>query len=409
MVKRKIFGAVLIICMLTVTLSGCALTHRGTNHADARNSVVMIYVEDDFGNFLGIGSGFAIGKPGQPVQYIATNAHCVMDLETGYKYNVTVFFSYAANNFMRAEIYREDRNKDVAILRLPQPTTEREAMILSPMRMTDTDRDGPFWGFGYPWTAALGDDFQRYDQSDIAARSGGIQKPTRQDNVDVYLLDFEIHGGNSGGPLVNSRGEVVGINTYSYYIITEGLSLASYAVAIDELIRMIDRNEIPYTLAGDINVAAVIIFIAGVAVVVLLAVVLLVVLKKKKPVAVSAMNVGNKVYAQPAAAQPSVRASIKAIGGHFSGRNFDVNKKIIIGRDGGNCAVAFPVDLAGISGVHCEVYLDGSTAFLRDLGSTYGTFLSNGTKLAAKAPHRLNNGDKFYVANEENTFEFTMM
>jgi S1-C subfamily serine protease len=408
---------------IMLSFSGCGfVTSQGKDYRNARDSVVLIYAEDAFGNGF-TGSGFAIGEPGKPIQYIVTNYHCVFDtfesllLEDGSlvqnpfyneKMSVRVYFSAAANRFMNAEIYRSNQSKDLAVLRLPEPTNEREAMVFSPMRMTDVD--GQFWAYGYPWTAEVGgQDFMRFDQSDIAATSGGIQKPTRVSNnlvqdADVYLLDLEIRQGNSGGPLVNEKGEVVGINTFAY---DDGNARVSFAVAIDELMRMIDRNHISYTVAGDVIVANVIILAAGAIIVLAVAAVAMIIAgKKKKPVAVVA---GSAQAAPVIPAQPSVKAYIRATGGQFAGRNFDVKNRVIIGRDASKCTIAFPVDSAGISGVHCEIYLESATAYLRDLDSSYGTFLANGTKLPAKAPQRLNNGDRFYVADTENTFEFSMM
>jgi hypothetical protein len=412
-----------------LSLSGCAVvTARGGTYSDARNSVVLIHAMSAFG-FGFTGSGFAIGEPGKPVQYIVTNYHCVFEPEIFWlddetyimnpyyndyneKMAVTVYFSVAANRFMNAEVYRSNVSKDLVVLRLPEPTTEREAMIFSPMRMTDAD--GQFWAYGYPWTATVGgQEFMRYDQSDIASTSGGIQKPTRVSNnivqdADVYLLDLEIRGGNSGGPLVNERGEVVGINTFTH---NEGGALVNFAVAVDELMRMIDRNHIPYTVAGDIRVGAVVMLIVIGAVVIIAVMIIIIMMNKKKaPAAAQAAMPAPAAYQQPAAPAyaPPANARIKALSGHFNGQNFQVGSKIIIGRDGGKCSISFPVDSAGISGIHCEIYLEGNTAYIRDLGSSYGTFLSNGSKLAAKAPQRLNNGDRFYIADPENTFEFTM-
>jgi hypothetical protein len=415
-----------------LTLSGCAfVTLSGNTYSDARNSVVLIHAQSAFGVEL-LGTGFAIGEPGKPIQYIVTNYHCVFEpewirigdyyYENPYYYDytekmaITVFFSAAANRFMHAEIYRSDVTKDLVVLRLPEPTRERSAMVISPMRMTDVD--GQFWAYGYPWTAMEtgGQDFRRYDQSDIAATTGGIQKPTRVTNnmvqdADVYVLDLEIRPGNSGGPLVNSKGEVVGVNTFFY---DDGDARVSFAVAIDELMRMIDRNHIPYTVVGDVNTFAVVILIIIGAVLIIAVMVIIIAASKKKAPAPAAASYPAAAAMQPmpapvAAAAPAMNARIKALGGHFNGQSFQVSDKLIIGRDGGKCSISFPVDSAGISGIHCEIYLEGNTAYLRDLGSSYGTFLSNGVKLVPKTPQRLNNGERFYIADAENTFEFSII
>jgi hypothetical protein len=372
-------------------LTGCTVSGPGSFDA-AKDSVVFILTT--YGN--------------GPVQYIVTNAHCVFT-DDGQKGSVQVYFSVAANNFMMAEILWWDFNKDLAVLRLPNPTTERKAAILSPENKTDIT--GDFWALGYPAATDYADDFRAFDKAHIAQTRGGIQRKTRVGNRDVYLLDLMIHGGNSGGPLVNAKGEVVGVNTFGITDPQSGVE-ALYAVTINELIRGIDRQDIPFAVVGDLNIVMVILLTGVILVALVLTAVLYLTLGKKKAPASAAPRVIQSATPVAPAAVPaghSVKAYIKAVNGNFAGRNFEVGGKIIIGRDGSKCTVAFPVEAAGISGIHCEVTFDGSTAYLRDLGSSYGTFLANGTKLAEKAPMRLNNGDRFYVATVENTFEFSIM
>lgn len=90
------------------------------------------------------GSGFAIGNEGEDVQYIVTNAHVVLDdtadgirsldpisgamnVSSKRASEVLVYFSYGANDFMRAQIYLVDETKDICILKLPQATDKRKA------------------------------------------------------------------------------------------------------------------------------------------------------------------------------------------------------------------------------------------------------------------------------------------
>lgn len=413
---KRVVNIFYVICMPAAVflLSACNLVAGGDHFTDARDSVVFIHSDG------GTGTGFAIGEPGKPVQYIVTNAHCVLD-DFGNKLNVRVYFSVAANNFMNAEIYWTDAGRDLAVLKLPEPTTERIATVFSPTDKTDIY--GEFYAWGYPLAASFADDFLAYDKTDIAQTRGGIQKLTRVGDRYVYLLDLDINSGNSGGPLVNAKGEVVGINTFGrtlYSIVlnefgeviaSEVIAEASYAVAIDELMYNIDRRIIPYTVVGEVNTQGVIILTACIVVFLAAAAVVFTVLRKKKaPVMAAAAPSGSSAptpSVRPAA--PAVKAYIRSVSGPLAGRNFEVGKKIILGRDSSKCTVAFPLDAPGISGVHCEVSLDGATAYLRDLGSSYGTFLSTGAKLAEKTPVRLNNGDRFYIASEENMFEFTIM
>ena len=48
--------------------------------------------------------------------------------------------------------------------------------------------------------------------------------------------------------------------------------------------------------------------------------------------------------------------------------------------------------------------VDGVTVWLKDLGSTYGTFLEGGRRLAANESVQLRIGEKFYLGSERETF-----
>ena len=89
----------------------------------------------------------------------------------------------------------------------------------------------------------------------------------------------------------------------------------------------------------------------------------------------------------------------------MNGKRYEVNGIIKIGRNSSVCGIAYPVNTQGVSGEHCEISFDGSVCYVKDLGSSYGTFTSDGKKLAPNVPKLLNSGDKFYLAIPENTFE----
>ena len=224
-------------------MSGCACA---ATPSEARDSVVLIaaafseYVDTDgtvYSNILSKGSGFAIGKPGEPISNIVTNAHVVTDAYGNKADTVNVYFSAAANKYMSAQIYVLDTKRDLCVLRLPEATTERRAMVLC--RSNDIDIDDEFAALGYPTVAEKANDFIAYDQNDIVITKGGIAKQTmNSDGVNVYMIDISISSGNSGGPLVNSKGEVVGINTYSTsdkasIFSSQVDASANYAVTID--------------------------------------------------------------------------------------------------------------------------------------------------------------------------------
>ncbi len=412
MLKKKIF---LFLLMLTFFVPAIPSVAYASSSRDAAKGVVMVYeqfyaVNEDTGEtelWSGIGSGFAIGEKGKPVQFIVTNYHVIGD---AYETNnvIQVYFSAAANQYVQAEVYWTNKTKDIAVLRLPEPTTQREALVICPADRINID--DTFTALGYPAYSMAGTDFPKYDTSDITITKGGIAKRTRVNEEDVYQLDLEINTGNSGGPLVNSKGQVVGINTF---MIGSETGSANYAVVIDELIKNINRNDIPYTVAGEIDYMLYIIIGAGV---LLVAIVLIVILSGRKKKAVKNATPSAQSFQQPlqqpvqqpvygGAPAPEHVAVVIGINGYFQGKSFRVEPQLRLGRDGNSCNVVYPMDKPGISGSHCTLTYKNNAIYITDLGSSYGTFLESGIRLIQNQPTKLNNGDKFYVASADNTFE----
>ncbi|MBP0984789.1 MAG: trypsin-like peptidase domain-containing protein [Oscillospiraceae bacterium] len=410
---KKLKKAICLLISLAI-MAAMAVCASAATPSEARDSVVLIaagfskYVDADgsvYNNVLGKGSGFAIGKPGEPISNIVTNAHVVTDAYGNKADSVTVYFSAAANKYMTAQIYVLDTKRDLCVLRLPEATTERRAMVLC--RSNDIDIDDEFAALGYPSVAEKNNDFIAYDQNDIVITKGGIAKQTmNSDGVNVYMIDIAISEGNSGGPLVNSKGEVVGINTYytsnkAGILSTQVDASANYAVTIDELVRIIDRETVPYVLSTEVsNISVTMIIIISAASVVVAAgvVVLVLVLKKKKKAPASApTTAGNQ--------GSPVGAVITCEKGALAGRTFVIGDSLIIGRNPDRCGVSFPVNTQGISGVHCEVRKCASGYEIIDRGSTYGTSLGTGQKLMPNVPVYITNGTYFFLGSPDQLFQ----
>ncbi len=372
--------AVIVIMLSFMTVTVCAGTA-----SDAKNSVVAVISQDG----TSYGTGFAIGEVGKPVEYIVTNNHVVQG-DYGYT-TATVAFDLASNEAMLANVYFYDAAKDVAVLKLPQATDKRQAMVLCPME--DVDPDDVYAALGYPGNQAT--DWPKYNMDDITVTKGGIKKADRINGLDVYMLDLTITHGNSGGPLVNSKGEVVGINTF-------GLNDDNYAIAIDELLKVIDTDRIPVTLHGSINWFLV---IGGVILLAIIVLVILLIVRKKNDVGGDTPDNGPNREIPPTPPVKKAGARVIAIGGTLNGRRYSITGTVKVGRDSSQCAIAFPVNTQGVSGVHCEVAFDGSVCYVKDLNSRYGTFTIDGKKLSPNVPQILQSGEKFYLASPENTFE----
>lgn len=387
-------GSVMIKLLLTlsVIMSVCCInvSANSITPSEARNSVVAVVRAD--GNAQG--SGFAIGKVGEPVEYIVTNNHVVRG-EWG-NTTATVYFSLAADEKMIANIYYSNAEKDIAILKLPETTDKRDALVLCPMKYVNLD--DTFAALGYPGDQET--DWPKYSVDDITITKGGIKKEDRVNGQDVYMLDLSITRGNSGGPLINSDGEVVGINTF-------GINNDNYAIAVDELIDVINTDKIPVSMHRD-NLKLYLIIGGSILLALLILAAILMLLKK---------NTKNDPYNNNVSPTPNpapgnngnnnVRngARLVALGGALNGKRFSITGSIKLGRDSSKCGIAFPANTQGISGLHCEVSFNGSVCYVRDLNSRYGTFTMDGKRIAPNTPAILKSGDRFYLASPANTFE----
>ncbi|MFL1780700.1 Do/DegQ family serine endopeptidase [Candidatus Hepatincolaceae symbiont of Richtersius coronifer] len=137
-----------------------------------------------------VGSGFVVRSDG----FIITNFHVIQGSE-----NIQVTFSNG--NKFNALVYAIDELTDLAVLKI-------EAKGLPSLKFADSDkvRVGD-------WVIAIGNPFGLG-----GTVSSGIVSATGRDiNIGTYndflQTDAAINRGNSGGPMINSKGEVIGINT----------------------------------------------------------------------------------------------------------------------------------------------------------------------------------------------------
>ena len=394
-ILRIVLAFSLCVAMVGLVDPQTAVADNGkvTTARDAVDGVVLVSAESESESTYG--TGFAIGKAGDPVRYIVTNYHVLENtvIEEG---DIYVYFSAAANNYMIAELYWYNPGKDIAVLRLPEETTMRTALVLCPMK--DVDMDDTFTALGYPSIATAGNDFVKFDKDDIVITRGAISKTARINSQDVYLIDIAISNGSSGGPLVNSKGEVVGINTFGYH---DSDDTANYALAIDELIYSINRNVIPVTLAADVQAqasGAIIFIICAAAVIVIITVAVILIVRRSKK---NKKNAGSN----PTGENELV---LIGIGGVMDKREIPVPASgLTIGRDGSRSTLTYSMNEPGISGLHCTITPAGNILLLKDEGSSYGTFY-NGQKLASGSVQPVKSGETFYLAEQKNTFLVTV-
>lgn len=103
--------------------------------------------------------------------------------------------------------------------------------------------------------------------------------------------------------------------------------------------------------------------------------------------------------ATPAAAQWQIRC----ISGEMKGQTFLLRDKLTFGRSS-QCGVVFSKNTPGVSGTHCEVSIENGSVVLRDLQSTYGTFLGKNVRMEPQVNYHLQVGDSFILAQDGPSF-----
>lgn len=148
----------------------------------------------------GVGSGFLISSDG----YIVTNNHVA-----GNATKITVAFPDGEQ--LPAELIGTDPATDVALLKVD---TENQPYLQFERSET------PIVG---EWAIALGNPFGLFEAAEPTVTVGVVSATGRnfpsQNGVvfrDMIQTDAAINQGNSGGPLVNALGHVIGMNTFIY-------------------------------------------------------------------------------------------------------------------------------------------------------------------------------------------------
>lgn len=429
--KRFVGAVIALITIMVCGASAFADTVKISTPNDARNAVVFVYGEgygiardkngspkvDESGRYLieriaWSGTGFAVGEPKKPVKFIVTNAHVLLD-EFGEKGDLKVYFSFAQNDFVIPTIYKIDEEKDIAILQLPEATDKRTALVLCPSDKVDMNAE--VTALGFPGVSNKLTDNVKYDINDVTVKRGIISRKFYQNETmrSMYQIDAYINHGNSGGPLVNSKGEVIGINSEGI----EGEANINAAIVIDELMKLVSADEIGYVLSTDKSeFNPVPIIIIAVVVVAAAAAVIVIVMQKNKakptaaPMAAAPSNSAAPVAAAHSNAATPVNSTpatpvIICEKGLLAGRSFPIGSSVTIGRNTQKCGICFPIDAKGVSGVHCEIRRTAGGYEIIDRGSSFGTTLGNGQKLTANVPVTIPNGTYFMVGSAEQLFQ----
>ena len=404
---------VLICLAAMLAIPASAKTDLPTVISQSKEGVVKLLAVgfDSYGNVENavVGSGFAVGTKGSAPEYFVTNWHVASVYMPEHNYafdsdhvriwimldnftisDVTGLPSEATS--VKCSIVRiaESGYPDYAILRAARPVTECKPL---PIRSRESVKQGEtVVALGCP--AVLDEQSLSSGSKDITSTTGTVARHmtmTNAGNTNAIVHNANISGGNSGGPLIDENGSVIGLNTYG---IVDSYSCAIYS---DYVMQVLDQMGIPYMSAGSsisvVTIAAAAVAVAAVAVAIYF------LLRNRKSTEKSSKEVNpgvGPVSTVPADGyKPSFRVQLP------DGRIIPVPAgKVAVGRDP-NCQIRLPESAAAVSRRHCTLENSGEFLILVDEGSRNGTFI-HGKRVPAGTKVALKHGSSFCVGTSEN-------
>lgn len=201
----------------------------------------------------GAGSGFFVDRQGR----VVTNAHVVQDVT-----EIKVIDHAGAR--YRARLEKLDDINDLAVLKLEGATASR-ALSLGVGRALAADQ--PVWALGHPlgltpayispgyfrWRDVELNVLTRRDphfKADLARKKQELT-PAEAADVDAFLARPLLHGrvhlegGNSGGPLVDKSGKVVGVSNW----IEPGDHSRAYFIPVDKVEELLSRKDSKFEIS----------------------------------------------------------------------------------------------------------------------------------------------------------------
>ena len=178
----------------------------------------------------GNGSGFFINEKG----YIATNYHVVEEANA-----IQVeYFQKGVKNIFSAKVIVTDKQNDLAIIQVDDPKFKTLPTIPYVFSSTIKDVGSEVFALGYPMAQVMGDEI-KFTDGKISSKTG------IEGDITVYQISVPIQPGNSGGPLFDNKGNLVGITSSGLnkeYFNSENVNYAIKTTYLKNLIDVMPEN-----------------------------------------------------------------------------------------------------------------------------------------------------------------------
>lgn len=186
-------------------------------NVNEHNQVIRGISEDQRGtierNNFGA-TGFVLSPDG----YVVTNHHVIADADS-------VHLQNAKGHSYKAKVIHTDPRADLAILKIVDSTFVRLNPTPYTFKRVDSELGEDVFTLGFPRDEAV------YGQGYLSSMSG------YRGDTTAYQISIPLNPGNSGGPLLDSRGHVIGIISGKQ----AGLDGASFAIKTRALLQSLER------------------------------------------------------------------------------------------------------------------------------------------------------------------------
>lgn len=210
-----------LVVVPTEGMTPSQIYQKNINSVVAVNSRVSTTENGKVYDGYSAGSGFVMSEDG----YIVTNHHVIED-------STSVSVTFADGRQMQARLVGSDAVNDIAVLKI-----EETGLVPVTLGSSADLRVGD-------QVVAIGNALGELSFSLTVGYVSGIDRSIATDGsyINMIQTDASINSGNSGGPLFNSRGEVVGITTAKYSGTTSsGASIEGigFAIPMNDVVGML--------------------------------------------------------------------------------------------------------------------------------------------------------------------------
>jgi serine protease Do len=175
---------------------------------ESAENTITVKKQRPFFVAAGLGTSFAVGRKG----LLCTNSHVIENA-------VYVYVKYG-QDYIPAFVSCKNKASDIALLTVSFATRPLDTRV--PL---DNDIGTSVFAIGFPWSAVTGE---------RPTITRGILSGISKDG-NYLITDAAINKGNSGGPLIDTEGRVLGINTF--IVRDNGIEGGGFAINI----RMIEE------------------------------------------------------------------------------------------------------------------------------------------------------------------------